>query len=136
MDMSTLIWPFAIASLVIVFVGWAAYIATIPGDRVPRKPIFMFATQFTGVGLAIGTFLVGSQTVVPVGAMIVSGFAIFIASSFLILFSQRKTPLGNIQVEVGKPMLAFRGTDSEGNTVNSDDWRGHKILFKFFRGHW
>ena len=33
-------------------------------------------------------------------------------------------------------MLAFAGVDSEGNTVNSDDWRGRRILLKFFRGSW
>ena len=134
--MSTLVWPFAIAALATVLVGWAAYLATILRDRVPRKPVVMFITQLAGIGLAIGTFFVSTRAGVPIGAIVVSGFAIFMASFFLILFSQRKTPLGNIQVEVGKPMPAFIGTDSDGNTVNSDDWRGHKILFKFFRGHW
>ena len=73
---------------------------------------------------------------VPVGLMIVAGFAIFMALFFFALYSQRKTPLGKLQVKVGAPMLAFESVDSSGNTVDSDDWRGRRILLKFFRGSW
>ena len=68
--------------------------------------------------------------------MVVAGFAIFMGLFFFVLYSQRKTPLGKLQVEVGAPMLAFESVDSSGNTVDSDDWRGRRILLKFFRGSW
>ena len=135
--MSTLVWPLALAALGSVLIGWGFYIATIPRDRVPRTPILMFITQVTGVGLGVSSFLVGSLAGdLPGAAIFTAGFAIFMALFFLVLFTQRKTPLGKIQVEVGSPMLAFDSKASDGNIVSSNDWRGRRILLKFFRGFW
>jgi hypothetical protein len=137
MNMHMMSWVLAIAGLGDVLGGWAHYLSTIPRDRVPRKPIVMFITQTVGVILAGASLVIGARAgSVPVGLMVVAGIAIFMGSFFFILYSQRKTPLGNLRVEVGAPMLAFESVDSAGNIVDSGDWRGRRILLKFFRGSW
>lgn len=137
MSISTIIWALAAAGLGSVLGGWAHYIATIPRDSVPRKPVVMFITQSAGLILGSASLGLGVRAgAVPGGAVAVAGFAIFMGLFFFVLYSQRKTPLGKIQVEVGAPMLAFESVDSDGSTVDSNDWRGRKILLKFFRGSW
>ena len=137
MSMNTIIWALAAAGLGSVLGGWAHYIATIPRDRVPRKPVVMFITQTAGLILGSVSLVLGVRAgSVPGGLMVVAGFAIFMGMFFFVLYSQRKTPLGKLQVEVGAPMLAFESVDSGGNAVDSDDWRGRRILLKFFRGSW
>ncbi len=137
MSMNTIIWALAAAGLGSVLSGWAHYIATIPRNSVPRKPVVMFITQTAGLVLGSASLVSGVRAGgVPGGLMVVAGFAIFMGMFFFVLYSQRKTPLGEIQVEVGAPMLAFESVDSGGSTVISDDWRGRRILLKFFRGSW
>ena len=135
--MTSMIWVLAALGLGSVLGGWAHYIATIPRDRVPRRPVVMFITQTTGLILGTTSLVIGGRaSELTVGVMALAGFAIFMGAFFFILYSLRKTPLGEIRVEVGVPMLAFESVDSEGNTVDSNDWRGHRILLKFFRGSW
>ena len=137
MSISTIIWALATAGLGSVLGGWAHYIATIPRDSVPRTPVVMFISQTAGLILGSASLVFGVRAgSVPVGLMVVAGFAIFMGLFFFVLYSQRKTPLGKLQVEVGAPMLAFESVDSGGKTVSSDDWRGRRILLKFFRGSW
>jgi hypothetical protein len=135
--MDAAIWTLGWLGFGCVLGGWGQYIATIPRDRVPRSPTLMFVSQSLGLIFAAVSLLlaIGSSSV-PVGIMFLSGFAIFMGAFFFILYSQRRTPLGNLQVELGSPMLAFEAIDSDGNAVNSDDWRGRRILFKFYRGLW
>ena len=137
MDMSTTIWLFAVLGFVSVFAGWGHYLSTIPRDVVPRVPMLMFVTQGAGLILAITSVVFGSSTeVTAVAPMVFAGFAIFMGVFFFILYSLRKTPLGQLQVQVDAPMLAFETLDSNGALVRSDDWRGQRILLKFFRGSW
>ena len=97
----------------------------------------MFITQTAGlIFAAAGLAFALRDGGIPVGILFLSGFAIFMGLFFFILYSQRSTPLGNLQVELGSPMLAFEGMDSDGNPVSSDDWRGRRILLKFYRGLW
>ncbi len=97
----------------------------------------MFISQAAGLILGSASLVFGARSGgVPVGLMLVGGFAIFMGFFFFVLYSQRKTPLGKIRVEVDAPMLAFESVDSSGNTVSSDHWRGRRILLKFFRGSW
>ncbi|MFT7654807.1 MAG: hypothetical protein ACI9ON_003269 [Limisphaerales bacterium] len=135
--MSTFVWVFAGVGLGSVFGGWGHYMATIPGDRVPRYPTVMFISQTVGLMCAgVALVMAGQTGSIPAGVMVMAGFAIFMGMFFFILYSLRKTPLGKIQVKVDAPMLAFEGVDSTGNSVNSDDWRGRRVLVKFFRGLW
>ena len=137
MNTSALIWTSACVGLGSVLFGWGHYIATIPRDTVPRTPLVMFITQAAGIFFASASLVLGNRAdSLPVAVMIIAGLAIFMALFFFILFSQRNTPLGKIQVKVGSPMLGFESLDSAGISVASDDWRGRRILFKFFRGFW
>jgi hypothetical protein len=136
MGISTILWALAGVGLGSVLGGWAHYISTIPRDRVPRNPVVMFITQTVGLIFCSASLVFGVRAGVPGGLLAVAGFAIFMGLFFFVLYSQRKTPLGGLQVEVGAPMLAFNSVDSGGNTVNTDDWHGRRVLLKFFRGSW
>ena len=137
MSMNAILWALAVVGLGTVMGGWVHYISTIPRDRVPKQPIVMYVTQTVGLILGGLSLVLGARaSEIPIGLMVVAGFAIFMGLFFFVLFSQRKTPLGKLQVEVGAPMVAFESTDSGGHTIHSDDWRGRRILLKFFRGSW
>lgn len=135
--MSAFAWGLALLGCTSVVVGWVQYLATIQRDDVPRVPQTMFLAQGLGVALAASSVAAGfAGGGVPAGALAMVGFAAMMAAFFFGLYSQRKTPLGKLQVAVGEPMLAFEAMDSTGQRVSSDDWRGRRVLLKFFRGSW
>ena len=131
-------WFFSSAALLCALCGWFLYLASIAKDRVPRRALAMFGSQGAAIvasGLAMVSLRGGAVSEV-VGPGVVSGLAVIVALLFFVLYSQRKTPLGGIQVEVGQPLPPFSLRDGEGTMVSTSDWRGDRILLKFFRGSW
>lgn len=135
--MITTLWYLATASLVSVLAGWGHYLATIPRNTVPKTPIIMISTQILGILLATASFYFAQgNSSVPTGIWVLSGLALFMALFFFVIYANRRTPVGNLQVAVGDRMLPFETLDSSGTKVNTDSWRGQRVLLKFFRGHW
>jgi len=52
------------------------------------------------------------------------------------VLTQRKTPIGDIKVEVGDTLLPFTATNSDGEAFSSEALIGKRTLLKFFRGGW
>jgi len=124
----------AAASFVLSLSVWVAYMATVPSGRVPRRPVGSVIVQVAAIVAAVASLVLPDglhpATIVP------AGLGLIAAPLFLFVLSQRKTPLGNLQVKVGDRLPAFRSTTSEGMAFDSAELTGTRTLLKFFRGSW
>jgi len=119
--------------------SWALYMGSVPSGRVPPRPVGHIIAQAVGMALAItGMAQVVTTPTLPIGlpSAALAGPALTMGGLFLFLLTQRKTPLGKLRVAVGDPMLPFSATTRDGEAFHSDQLRGQRVLFKFFRGHW
>ena len=129
--------------LVVCFVGassvvgsWMAYMASVPSGRVPVRPVGHFVAQTLGMTAAtVGVVSAGSGPNLYL-ALVPASVAWTMGGLFFFLFTQRRTPLGNLRVAVGDPLPAFTARTGDGGTFDSGQLVGGRTLFKFFRGHW
>jgi len=121
-----------------VVVAWVNYLATIPSGKVPERPVGSIVLQLVGAVVAVSavlwSFRGGGS---PSAAVVVPAvLSLMMASFFLWLLSQRKTPIGNLKVKVGETLMPFEATASDGASFHTDSLAGKRTLFKFFRGGW
>ena len=126
------------AGLIAVLVAWVTYLATIPSGKVPVRPIGAILLQMAGIGLGIAAIVWSFRDGgAPGVAVIISAvFALMMGLTFFYLLSQRKTPIGDLKVEVGDALLPFAATASDGVRFHTDSLAGKRTLLKFFRGGW
>ena len=117
--------------------------AKIPRSQVPVWPLGSIILQCVGLVLAVSAIVWSFQSSGS-GASGSSGAAVFIPATlalmlsltFLWLLSQRKTPIGDLKVQMGDKLLPFETTLSDGGTFHTDELAGKRTLLKFFRGGW
>ncbi len=127
----------AAGSALAVLVGWVTYLATIPSGNVPARPVM-------GLLLTVGGAVAGAAAIglsltdgtLNAGVIAPAAFALMMGPGFPLLLTQRKTPLGKIQVKVGDALLPFRSQASDGSPFHSDGFANQRVLLKFFRGSW
>ena len=117
---------------------WVQYLSTIPRGVVPPRPVgavvaIVFGTLAAGAGFA-KAIAQGADGIVVLAPA--AGFAVMLGGLFLFLLSQRKTPIGDLRVEVGKPMLRVEAKTADGADFSGADLAGRRYLLKFFRGYW
>jgi len=117
------------------------YFRKIPEGKVTEGIAGLVFSLLLGCGLgvaAIAWHVRGPS--VGVGASIAviapTAMSLMLASMLLFFISQRKTPVGDLKVAVGDPLLAFTATTADGKPFHSDEFAGKRILLKFFRGGW
>ena len=124
--------------LIAVLVAWVTYLATIPSGKVPTRPVGAISLQAAGIilGLAaiVWSFRDGGAPGAPV--IISAVVAVMMGLTFFYLLSLRKTPIGDLKVEVGDALLPFAATASDGVRFHTDSLAGKRTLLKFFRGGW
>ncbi len=124
---------------VAVLGSWALYMGSVPSGRVPPRPVGHLIVQAVGMVSALtGLAQVAASPTLPIGlpSAALAGLALTMGGLFFFLLTQRKTPLGKLRVAVGDPMLPFSAATRDGVAFHSDQLRGQRVLFKFFRGHW
>ena len=128
----------ALIGFLLVMGNWGWYLSTIPKGTVPVYPIVSKVLQVDGVIAALVAlfFLRFNAPLLDSIALILAVFAIIMGVSFLWLLTQRQIPLGDLQVKVGDPVMPFGALTSAGLWFHSDDLKGKRTLFKFFRGGW
>ncbi|MCB9766122.1 MAG: hypothetical protein H6739_40475 [Alphaproteobacteria bacterium] len=126
-------------SLLIVLGGWLHYLRLIPQERVPERPVAHMGVLGVGALLAVMSTIPGVTTgslAVGLAALVLGAIAVGGALYFPILLSQAPLPDGALVVSVGDPLPDFEAPDATGAVHRSADWRGSRVLLKFFRGHW
>lgn len=128
----------AATGLACVGFSWATYLASIPKGTVPARPVRDILLQLGGAGLGIVAILLAMRDGKGPGVLVLvpAAPALLMGTGFLLLLSQRKTPVGDIQVKVGDKLLAFAARNSDGSPFHSDSLAGRRVLIKFFRGGW
>ncbi len=63
-------------------------------------------------------------------------WALGLAALFLYLSSTGRQRIGTEAIEVGATIPAFSLADDRGETFDSAELAGSRVLLKFFRGHW
>jgi len=128
----------SLAGFAMVMIAWGTYLATIPSGKVPVRPVGAVVLQLAGVGLAIfavvWSFRGGGAPGIAV--ILPAAFAVMMAAFFLYLFSLRRTPVGDLKVQVGDTLLAFEAMTADGDQFTSESLAGKRTLLKFFRGGW
>ena len=126
------------AGFVVVMGTLVVYLRTIPRGKVPESVASLVTGLLVGVGLAVaaivwsvlGTGSAGVAVIVP------AAFALFMGGFFLWVVTQRKTPVGDLQLQVRDQLLAFEARTSEGAAFSTAELAGKRTLLKFFRGGW
>jgi len=128
----------SVGGLGAVLVAWGTYLSTIPSGKVPVRPVGTIVLQLVGIGLCIAAVVwsFGEGGVPRVAVIAPAVFALMMGSTFFYLLSLRKTPIGDLKVAVGDPLLPFEATASDGDRFHSDSLAGKRTLVKFFRGGW
>ena len=126
------------AGFLMVMTAWVTYLATIPSGRVPARPVGAIILQLAGIVLAVSAVVWSFRDGGAPGAAVIvpAVFALIMGSTFFYLLSLRKTPIGDLKVEVGDTLLPFEATASDGAVFNTDSLAGKRTLLKFFRGGW
>lgn len=135
--MNTLATGLSAAGMVSVLAGWIGYMATIPKGRVPERPTTTFVLTLGGAAVAVvGVGLAATEGAWSAATLAPAGVAVLMAAFFAWLFSQRRVPAGDLQVEVGEPLLPFEAKRADGSAFSTAELKGKRVLLKFFRGSW
>ncbi len=128
----------ALASVVVTFSTWLVYFSKVPSGNVPVRPVGSVLLQVLAIGLGILATVwdVNVTGSVHVAVILPAAVALMMASFFLWLLTQRRTPIGDLKVEVGDQLLAFEALTSDGTAFRSGELLGKRTLLKFFRGGW
>ncbi len=136
--MNTLAITLALAGFAAVLTSWLTYLASIPRGAVPERPAGTIALQLVGVALAVTGVAWSLRGGGSPSAVVIApaSLAVVLTALFLVLMSQRKTPVGDIKVAVGDALPPFTCQSSAGVAFSSDALLGQRTLLKFFRGAW
>ena len=110
--------------------AWIWYLALIPTERVPIRPVTHAALMVGAIGLGVVGFGGG------VLSAIFSGLAVLLAGYFLYLLTVAELPPGELVVSVGDPLPVFSAVSDSGLPVGSEIWSGHRLMLKSYRGGW
>ena len=128
----------AFAGFAVVMGSLTLYFSTIPRGTVPVKVGGLALKLILGVGLALVGLVLAITGTTSAGALVYipSVLALFFGGFILWVLPQRHTPLGDLKVTVGDPIIPFEAQTTTGTPFNSTELAGKRVLFKFFRGGW
>jgi hypothetical protein len=126
--MNTVAVGMSVAAFVVVMGTWVAYLAKIPSGKVPARPVGSIILQCVGIGLAVSAIVWSYQGGGGPGVAVIvpAAFALMMGATFLWLLTQRKTPIGDLKVEVGDKLLSFETTTSEGSAFHTNELAGKR----------
>lgn len=128
----------SLSSLVVILVAWISYFKLILQIKVSVKSTGTIILQCIGIGLGVLSItlnIVGNKSFSFL-VFLPAIFSVALGFIFLLFYSQRKTPIGNLKVIEGDKLIPFSAATSDGKEFSSDELAGKRILLKFFRGAW
>ncbi|MEO7328048.1 MAG: hypothetical protein ABI193_05690 [Minicystis sp.] len=125
-----------LVALGIVNAAWLHYLAAIPREKVPPRPRAHLAAMGLGAALAaLGLALAASEGAL-LGAAVPAFLSLGLAAFFVYLLGQAALPDGAITIHVGDALPEFAADGDDGVLHRASEWRGERVLLKFFRGRW
>ena len=114
------------------------YFRTIPRGTVPVRIVGLSVKLCIGIALAVAGVVWSYRHSGSAGVAVIApaAFAASMGGFVLWLITQRKTPVGDLNVKVGDKLLSFAATTAEGARFHTDELVGKRTLLKFFRGGW
>ncbi len=127
----------ATGGMAVVGVTIVNYFRSIADAQVTVEIAGLVGKLLLGSGLAIAGVVWGVKAG-ELGAAVLTPavLAVLMASLILWLLTQRRTPVGELEIEVGDKLLAFEAMGTDGSRFSSDELAGKRTLLKFFRGGW
>lgn len=128
----------SIIGLLITLLGTLKYLLDIPKNKVPVYPVILITSLLLGLGIT-GLSILESQlsiSILSIAHLLISSITALIAFGMLWLLKNRKTPIGEIKVSVGDKLIPFESTFSDEKPFSTDEFKGKRVLLKFFRGAW
>jgi len=129
---------FALLGMFSTLVSFSIYFSKMKKNSAPKVPVGL------STGLLVSFFL-GAHAISLFGGLslllkivIILPFLFTLLLGFLFFFFllQDNPPLNEIKVQLGDTLLPFNSTDVNGQSFSSDDFKGQRVLLKFFRGSW
>lgn len=136
--MNTVAVGMSAGGFVVVMGTLVTYLRTIPRGKVPESVAALVMGLSVGVGLAAAGIIWSIQSTGSAGVAVIApaAFALMMGTFFLWVVTQRKTPVGDLQLKVGDTLLSFEASTSEGAGFATAELAGKRTLLKFFRGGW
>ncbi|REL27391.1 hypothetical protein DXX93_12990 [Thalassotalea euphylliae] len=124
---------FAVVGLAVLLVAMVQYFVKVKQSKTPRQPLFLLgglllSSVFSVIALAAHPFALNLNTIVVI-ALTFNNLST--AGMFAYFLATRKTPLGDINVSLGEPLLPFASGEFDSKTL-----AGQRSLIKFYRGSW
>lgn len=126
----------SVAGFTAILVAWLGYLARIPKEKVPVRPVGTLALLAVGVVLVAVALGLGAKSGLSGGVTAISASAGALALFFVYLLRQAPLPDGELVVSVGDRLPAFEALDGDNNRFDSATLAQKRILLKFFRGSW
>jgi hypothetical protein len=128
----------SILGLALVGGAWLHYLAMIPRERVPRRPVGHGALMALGSLMALAAVVLALATGDGslVLAAVLAGVTVGLAGYFFWLLRQAALPADRLSFVAGDPLPRFKAFDAEGRPFDSASLDGRRFFLKFFRGHW
>ncbi len=123
----------ALVAVVVALGSWVLYFRSVVRVQVSRTSAGHLLAQSTALILGVAGIIGSGGSGAALGPGIA---AILLSAMFFALYSQRRTPVGELRVAVGQRLLPFAATSSDGTAFHTDALAGRRVLLKFFRGHW
>jgi len=129
---------FALLGLFSTLANFGVYFYKMKNNNTPKVP----------VGIATGllvSFFLGAHAISLFGGLslllkiviiLPFLFTLLLGSLFYFFLLQDNPALNELRVKRGDALLAFQSTDINGEFFSSDNFKGQRVLLKFFRGAW
>jgi hypothetical protein len=121
-----------LASLVVAAASTCLWILALKRVAIPQNRGGFVAAWLVATGLGVAA-LAGDPGWL---GGIPASLAVIASTFFLLTIAIGGQRVGEDAIRVGDTIPRFSATDEHGQTFDSATLAGHRVLIKFFRGHW
>lgn len=118
--------------------GAFSYFSKVKNRQTPKMPLLFIMSLIVGSVFGVAALYVTAQSPSwsTIVVILLATMPVMMSAVFYKTFKESKSPLGDIQVQVGDKVLPFAATRANGSEFTHEELKGQRILLKFFRGSW
>jgi peroxiredoxin len=126
---------FSILGFMLLNIALVHYFSKLKKSQTPKNAKFLKFTMITSSVLSLWAiselFNQSTTTVNTVTTIVFSLLVLSISATFSFFLATRKTPVGDLKVNVNDAILPFKTSE-----FDSESLQGKRTLLKFYRGSW